>query len=800
MMGRRSQRAKSFPTRNAVNARDPADLSRLLWFLLVAALGVLAARGAEQTTAGVEGDLVQVIARIPDAVLAFLVVGAQILYLLFLLGIPLVMAVLRSWRQLGVYLLGWSSTVALVTASERLVPSEDLAELPDFGLGSAGYASWPPSQAVGASVTALVLLTPVLSRPWRRFGWAFVSALAVLRVVTSSDVVLDIVLDIGIGGAVGCLLLLIFGRRVLLPTENAVQAALDRVGLYAVAVTRSPIPPGRSMPFTAELPDGRLLHCKVLAGHRYRADSIFRRYRQVRVRGVGEDVAYSTARRAAAVETLMADRAAEAGVRTPRVRGLAPIGEGHELVIAFDNVVGERLDLVAPERLTDDILDQAWQALGALRSVGIAHRDLQLSSWLLDAEDQVWLIDFSFGEPAASDGALSVDIAELLAATYGIVGAARAASSAVRILGAPTVALGIGYLVPAVLSKSTRAAVKRQPDGLDPLISATAEACGIAEPEFAPIERVKPRTLLMAGLLALAIYVLLPQLTDLPRMIEAIRGADPEYVAAALLASLGTYVGSALALSGSLPTPIRLFQTLQAAISATFVGAVAPPGVAHVGLNVRFAQKQGLPAPVAVSATAAKEVAVGVVHVLLLLLLGVVAGRSGALQDELDKLPSLQTVAIGIAILLAVLGLAAAIPKVRRTAIDVVVPAIRHSVDAMRDLLASPLKMTVLFTGALLLQISYVTCLYLSVRALGGEVPFMTIGLVYLTVGSAAAVAPTPGGVGAVEAVLLAALTGVGMAAAPALAAVFLYRAATFWLPIPIGGLTMRHMVAKDLL
>ena len=46
----------------------------------------------------------------------------------------------------------------------------------------------------------------------------------------------------------------------------------------------------------------------------------------------------------------------------------------------------------------------------------------------------------------------------------------------------------------------------------------------------------------------------------------------------------------------------------------------------------------------------------------------------------------------------------------------------------------------------------------------------------------------------------LAALTGVGMAAAPALAAVFLYRLVTFWVPIPVGGLVMRRMVAHDLL
>ena len=128
------------------------------------------------------------------------------------------------------------------------------------------------------------------------------------------------------------------------------------------------------------------------------------------------------------------------------------------------------------------------------------------------------------------------------------------------------------------------------------------------------------------------------------------------------------------------------------------------------------------------------------------------------------------------------------------------VPAVRHSLDAMRTLVSSPTKMVVLFVGALLLQVGYIAALYFSVQALGGDAGFTTIGLIYLTVGSAASVAPTPGGVGAVEAVLLAALTGVGVAAAPALAAVFLYRLVTFWVPIPIGGLSMRWLVARDLL
>ena len=59
---------------------------------------------------------------------------------------------------------------------------------------------------------------------------------------------------------------------------------------------------------------------------------------------------------------------------------------------------------------------------------------------------------------------------------------------------------------------------------------------------------------------------------------------------------------------------------------------------------------------------------------------------------------------------------------------------------------------------------------------------------------------PTPGGVGAVEAVLLAALTGVGVPSGSALAAVVLYRLATFWLPILPGFAAFRIFTARGVL
>ena len=55
-----------------------------------------------------------------------------------------------------------------------------------------------------------------------------------------------------------------------------------------------------------------------------------------------------------------------------------------------------------------------------------------------------------------------------------------------------------------------------------------------------------------------------------------------------------------------------------------------------------------------------------------------------------------------------------------------------------------------------------------------------------------AATAPTPGGLGAIEALLAAGLTGIGIPSGPAVSAVLLYRLATYWLPVPPGWLSWR--------
>jgi glycosyltransferase 2 family protein len=77
-------------------------------------------------------------------------------------------------------------------------------------------------------------------------------------------------------------------------------------------------------------------------------------------------------------------------------------------------------------------------------------------------------------------------------------------------------------------------------------------------------------------------------------------------------------------------------------------------------------------------------------------------------------------------------------------------------------------------------------------------VPVAAIIAAYLVGAAIAQVAPTPGGIGAVEAALITGLTAAGLDKEAAVPAVFLFRLITFWLPILPGWLAFHWLQRTD--
>jgi len=128
------------------------------------------------------------------------------------------------------------------------------------------------------------------------------------------------------------------------------------------------------------------------------------------------------------------------------------------------------------------------------------------------------------------------------------------------------------------------------------------------------------------------------------------------------------------------------------------------------------------------------------------------------------------------------------------------VPPIREALPRMLELLARPVKLLQVVGGSVTLSLAYIAALWFAVHAFNGHVDAVAVGVVYLAGGALGSLAPTPGGLGAVEAALSTGLAAAGMPTAAAVSAVLLYRVATFWLPVPSGWVAMQWLQRRDAL
>ncbi len=122
----------------------------------------------------------------------------------------------------------------------------------------------------------------------------------------------------------------------------------------------------------------------------------------------------------------------------------------------------------------------------------------------------------------------------------------------------------------------------------------------------------------------------------------------------------------------------------------------------------------------------------------------------------------------------------------------------RTSLRSIVSLGRSPGRLAALFGGSFGVTMAYIIALACAVTAFDGQLSFADVGAVYLGSSLVAAAAPTPGGLGALEAALVAGLTGVGMDPALAVAAVLSYRLVTYWLPIVPGWLCFRWLDRRN--
>ncbi|SEC56254.1 lysylphosphatidylglycerol synthase transmembrane domain-containing protein [Streptomyces melanosporofaciens] len=617
----------------------------------------------------------------------------------------------------------------------------------------------------------------------------------------------------------------------------------------------------RSRRYLVTLEDGPPLDVTVVDREQQAQGFFYGVWQRLTLRTITPPRSLQSLRQALEQEALLAYAAIAAGANAAKLIATSELGPD-AVMLVYEHVGGRPLHALPDEAITDELLAGAWHQVQALQSRRIAHRRLDSDALLVDRNGTVILTDLRGGEIAAGDVVLRMDVAQLLT-TLGLrVGAERSVAAAVAVLGPDAVADSLPLLQPLALGRGTRATLRqlareraqRQRDAVLEASHAAKEAKEAREAEEAPqeagapeaatsdrrtskaekqaekraieeamedareedllsqirqqvllvrpqapieperLERIKPRTLVSFCAGAFAAYFLLSQFTHL-KLGALVGEANWIWVVFALVFSALTYLAAALSLLGFVPEKVPLPRTVLAQVAASFVKLVAPAAVGGVALNTRFLQRAGVRPGLAVASVGASQLFGLASHIVLLLTFGYITGteRTPALSPSRTVIAGLLTAAVLVLVVTA-------IPVLRKFVSTRVRSLFAGVVPRMLDVLQRPKKLLTGIGGTLLLTAANVMCLDSAIRAFGGELSYASIAVVFLAGNALGSAAPTPGGVGAVEAALIAGLTFAGLPYETAAPAVLLFRLMVFWLPVLPGWVAFTHLTRKEAL
>jgi uncharacterized membrane protein YbhN (UPF0104 family) len=780
--------------------RPKYERSPILAFTLVVAavivvVGVVLAVAAKTTILDFHVAILRLFDGLPDSAQRFLIGLSQFAAVLLPVVIVVALIALRQRRALLVLAVASVVSAVATTLIDHFVKEENPA-LQVTKIRTSAWvvgAAFPSSPYIAAAAAGATVLALFVGRRWGRIAWVALAFIVACRMLAGANVPLPIVIAVGVGWFMGTAMALVFGAPDHKPSARDVADALGRCGLPVARLAPAAVDARGSTPWFATTTDGGHLFVKALGRDERDADLLFRTYRYLRLKNVGDQRPFSSLRRAVEHEALVALKARDSGVRTPRLRNVATVGPDG-MLLAYDAIEGTSIDSL--DHFDDDLLRQIWQQVAILRREGIAHRDLRRANLFRGTDGELWLIDFGFSELAASDRLLRADVAELLAATSIVVGPERAVRAAVGVLGPRAVADSLPMLQPLALAGATHKAMAHQKGMMDGLREQVHAQTGAGEVQLEPLTRVSARTALMLVSSLVALYVLIPQLTDVAGMVRQLKDASWPWVGATLLLSFISYVGASISLMGLAPTHVPAFDAFEVSLSGSFVNRITPAGVGGIGLNVRYLQKRGADTAEAASRIGVNSVLGVVIHLTLLLLFLLWAGHESAFHLRLPKMPLL----VGLLVVLVAAGVIFLLPWGRHHLLGSAHRALRHAWTGVVSIAKEPTHLLVMVVGGTMITLSYLFGLYAAVEAFGGGLEFPAVGAVYLAGSAIGQAAPTPGGLGAVEAALIAGLVSVGLDKEVAVPSVLLFRLCTFWIPILPGWAAFARLGKRGLI
>jgi uncharacterized membrane protein YbhN (UPF0104 family) len=679
--------------------------------------------------------------------------------------------------------------------------------------------------AVTAAMAAAAV--PYLSR-WLQRGVAVgIVLLALATVVNGSGLPVAVLASLAIGWGATAIVHLIVGSPLGLPSPSELVALLEDLGIQVGELAPHPDQEWGVGRFSGVI-DGEAAEVSVYGRDDSEAQLLAKTVRFLFYRDSGPTLSLTRRQQVEheAYLTLMADRA---GVRVPAVLAAGPAGPAHDAVLVTQPPGGIRLSEFAPfvpptddagapdetgspdatgapdetgssediapaddcaPEISGDSVDDVFRQLMVLRGAGIAHGSLSTHTIVADDAGHAGFVDFRYASTVATPEQLDRDTAAALAAVAEVVGPDRAVESAHRLVTPAALVAALPFLQRAALGSGASKSLRGKKSSLAALREQGAAAAGVDVPKLIEPRRVSwVNFVLVLGTL-IGGWALIGVLVNVTKSWGTIKGADWAWVAVVFVLSQAAYPAIAVTTVGSVTDPLPYGRTVALEVADTFV-ALAGGSMAVLATRVRFFQQEGYSPTVAVSSGVLVSTASWIVKGALFLIALPIAiskfdfkepSSSSGGHAHLVWLIVVAVVVVGVGA-----GLVFAIPRWRRLASAKLRPKATEVWQHLRVLAQHPRNLVEIFGGNIVAQLVVAMALGAALHAFGDHLGLATL-IVVLTLGSMlGGVSPVPGGMGVVEAGMIIGLTAAGISQTDAVAAVFVQRLFTAYLP-PIWG------------
>lgn len=291
------------------------------------------------------------------------------------------------------------------------------------------------------------------------------------------------------------------------------------------------------------------------------------------------------------------------------------------------------------------------------------------------------------------------------------------------------------------------------------------------------------RYLLLVFLLALALYVLVPQLGAFKSSWQLLGESVPGWTALAIALTALTYLSGAMTYYLLAIKPLKYGSTVLVQLAAMFINRLLPAGLGAIGANYAYLRRHRHTGTQAGTVVALNNLLGLVGHALLVFFaIVILSGRQASLTPNYGHAAG-SAVKVAVLAMLVVVGLGVLFGRRR----------FRRQVAKLRLQILSyrrrPGRLAAALLSSMTLTMANILSLWACALAVGVHPSPITVLLVFTFGVGTGTVTPVPGGLGGYEAGLTAGFIAYGTAAPAALAAALLYRLVSYWLPLGFGAL-----------